>query len=125
MTAGKLVFVTKERRANKTPEPTPWLIFDVRRISESNVITGRQLLREEIEQVRDMAERVIDHVYYLEKELSCSSHSINCSWLASPKKPEKYTLLPNDCFARGGWFYGLFDDAKLIGPAIFESNHVW
>ena len=57
------------------------------------MITGRQLLREEIEQVWDIGRsEVIDHVYYLEKELSCSSQSINCSWLAPRRSREIYAV---------------------------------
>ena len=72
------------------------------------MITGRQLLRGEIEQVWaiDRSE-VIDHVYYFERGtlvLKPEHYDVD-GW--PPGEAEKYTPLLIDCFARGGWFYAL------------------
>jgi GNAT superfamily N-acetyltransferase len=37
---------------------------------------------------------------------------------------EKYTPILRDCFDRGGWFYGAFDDERLIGAVVLESNFI-
>ena len=29
-----------------------------------------------------------------------------------------------ECYDRGGWFYGLFDDDRLIGVAVLESRFI-
>jgi predicted N-acetyltransferase YhbS len=97
----------------------------VERVSEIDVITGRPLLREEIKEVWaiDRSE-VIDHVYYFERGTLVlkPEHSDVDGW--PPGEAEKYTPLLIDCFARGGWFYGLFDEAKLIGVAVLDGRFI-
>jgi predicted N-acetyltransferase YhbS len=41
-----------------------------------------------------------------------------------PGEAEKYTPILLDCFDRGGWFCGAFDDALLIGAVILESRFI-
>ena len=41
-----------------------------------------------------------------------------------PGEAEKYTPILLDCFDRGGWFYGLFDDSRLIGVVILERKFI-
>ena len=89
------------------------------------MITGRQLLREEIEQVWTIdRSEVIDNVYYFEQGTVVlkPEHVDVDGW--PPGEAERHTPLLIDCFARGGWFYGLFDDAKLIGVAILDSRFI-
>jgi predicted N-acetyltransferase YhbS len=87
------------------------------------MISGRQLLREEIEKVWaiDRGE-VIDNLYYFENGtlvLKPEHYDIN-GW--PPGEAEKYTPLLVECFDRGGWFYGVFDADLLIGAAILEAK---
>ncbi len=89
------------------------------------MITGRQLLREEIDQVWTIdRSEVIDHIYYLDRGvlvLKPEHYDID-GW--PPGEAQIYTPLLVDCFDRGGWFYGLFDDTKLVGVAILESRWI-
>ena len=82
-------------------------------------------MRPEVEQVWtiDRAE-VIDNIYYFENGtlLLRPEHYAMQGW--PPGEAEKYTPLLIDCFDRGGWFYGVFDDAKLIGVAILEGRFI-
>lgn len=88
-------------------------------------MTARELLREEIEQVWNIdRSEVIDNIYYLESGALVlrPEHYDLLGW--PPGEAEKYTPILLDCFDRGGWFYGVFDDAKLIGTAILESKFI-
>jgi predicted N-acetyltransferase YhbS len=89
------------------------------------MITSRLLLREEIEKVWaiDRSE-VIDNVYYLKNGrlvLKTEHHNVK-GW--PPGEAEKYTPTLFDCYDRGGWFYGLFDETTLIGIAILDSKPI-
>ena len=89
------------------------------------MVNGRKLARSEIEQVWaiDRSE-VIDHVYYQESGalvLRPARYDMK-GW--PPGEAETYTPLLLDCFERGGWFYGLFDKAVLIGVAILDSKFI-
>ena len=89
------------------------------------MISGKQLRREEIEQVWTIdRSEVIHHVYYCESGtlvLKPEYYEVD-GW--PPGKAETHTPLLIDCFAGGGWFYGLFDDAKLIGAAILDGRFI-
>jgi predicted N-acetyltransferase YhbS len=83
------------------------------------------LLREEIEQVWTIdRSEVIENIYYFENgELVLKPEYYHVrGW--PPGEAEKYTAILVDCFDRGGWFYGVFDEAKLIGAAILESKFI-
>jgi predicted N-acetyltransferase YhbS/catechol 2,3-dioxygenase-like lactoylglutathione lyase family enzyme len=41
-----------------------------------------------------------------------------------PGMPERETPILEDCFDRGGWFRGAFDDGRLIGVAVLESRFI-
>ena len=41
-----------------------------------------------------------------------------------PGEAEKYTSILEACYDHGGWFYGLFDNQKLIGVAVLESQFI-
>ena len=87
--------------------------------------TGRKLLREEIEQVWNIdRSEVIDNIYRFEKgTLVLSPHHFDVpGW--PPGEAEKYTPILLDCFDRGGWFHGVFDDAELIGAVVLESKRI-
>ena len=89
------------------------------------MLTGRELQRNEIEHVWqiDRAE-VIENVYYVE----------NGQLVLKPERWDMtgwpvgeaaiYTPLLIDCFDRGGWFYGLLEDDRLIGVVVLESKFI-
>ena len=89
------------------------------------MITGRELLREEIQQVWNIdRSEVIDNVYHLEN----GALVLRPQHLDVPGWPtgeaEKYTPILLDCFDRGGWFHGLFNSAKLVGAAVVDSKRI-
>lgn len=88
-------------------------------------MTGRELLRQEIEQVWKIdRSEVIDNVYRLENgalALRAEHHDVR-GW--PPGEAEKYTPILLDCFDRDGWFYGLFDHGDLIGAVVLESKRI-
>jgi len=89
------------------------------------LITGRKLLREEIKQVWNIdRSEVIENIYHLENgTLVLSPQHFDVSgW--PPGEAEKYTPILLDCFDRGGWFHGVFDDAELIGAVVLESKRI-
>jgi len=87
------------------------------------VITGRELLWEEIEQVWNIdRSEVIDNIYHCEHGTLVlrPEHYDIPGW--PPGEAEKYTPILLDCFDQGGWFYGAFDHAELIGIVVLESK---
>lgn len=89
------------------------------------MIRGRELIRGEIVLVWTInRSEVIDKLYYYEKgELVLKpEHYDMRDW--PPNEAEHYTPILLDCFDRGGWFYGLFDEDELIGVAVLESKFI-
>ena len=89
------------------------------------MIITRELLREEIEQIwRIDRSEVIENIYYFENGVLVlkPEHFKAYGW--PPGEAEKYTPIFYDCFDRGGWFYGAFDEGKLVGTAILESKFI-
>ena len=89
------------------------------------MITGRDLLREEIERVWNIdRSEVIDNVYHLENgALVLKPQHIDVrGW--PPGEAEKYTPILLDCFDRGGWFHGLFDQAELFGVVVVDNKRI-
>src|SRR5271170_1050532 len=85
----------------------------------SSVISGRKLLREEIEQVWNIdRSEVIDNLYRFENgTLMLSPQHIDVpGW--PPGEAEKYTPILLDCFDRSGWFEG----AELVGVVVLDSK---
>jgi predicted N-acetyltransferase YhbS len=90
-----------------------------------NTITGRELLREEVKRVWDIdRSEVIENIYYLENgKLVLKPETYHMTgW--PPGEAELYTTILLDCFDRGGWFYGLFDEVKLVGVTILENKFI-
>ncbi|HYL59194.1 MAG TPA: GNAT family N-acetyltransferase [Candidatus Acidoferrales bacterium] len=86
---------------------------------------GRELRREEVERVWKIdRSEVIEDFYHLENgELVLKPHHVDVpGW--PPGEAEKYTPILLDCFDRGGWFYGVFDDAEPIGVVVLESKRI-
>jgi predicted N-acetyltransferase YhbS len=89
------------------------------------VIVGRELRRQEIEKVWSIdRSEVIDNIYTVaDGELALKPDYFNVrGW--PPGEAEIYTPILVDCYDRGGWLYGLFDDAILIGVTILESKFI-
>ena len=89
------------------------------------MITHRKLLRGEIEQVWNIdRSEVIDNIYRFENGtlvLRPQHHDVPGLPLG---EAEKYMPILLDCFDRGGWFYGAFDNAELIGIVVLESKFI-
>jgi predicted N-acetyltransferase YhbS len=93
-------------------------------MSEKPVIRdGRELLREEINAIWTIDRReVIEAVYTLQDgalALKPATYDMQ-GW--PPGEAEASTCLLEDCYDHGGWFYGLFDDNRLVGVAVLESR---
>jgi predicted N-acetyltransferase YhbS len=89
------------------------------------MISERELHCLEIAQVWNIDRREwIDKIYRLENgTLVLHPHHFDVpGWPAG--ESEKYTPILLDCFDRGGWFYGAFDDAALIGVVVLESKSI-
>jgi GNAT superfamily N-acetyltransferase len=71
----------------------------------------------------DRAE-VIDNVYHFRdgKLVLEPEHYDMQGW--PPGEPEHYHPFLEDCFERGGHFWGAFDGDKLIGVAVLESKFI-
>ena len=89
------------------------------------MITGRTLRREEIELVwRIDRSEVIENLYFFENSTLVLKPAYFDMKGWPPGESEHYTPILLDCFDRGGWVYGLFDDKKLMGIAILESKFI-
>lgn len=89
------------------------------------MIVGRNLRREEIEQVWSIdRSEVIDNIYSVENGvLVLRPHHVEVpGW--PPGEAEKYTPILLECFDRGGWFHGAFEDAKLVGAVVLDSKRI-
>ncbi len=90
---------------------------------EATIPSGRPLLRVEIPRVWSIdRSEVIERVYYLEngKLMLRPEHHDVRGW--PPGEAEKYTPILRECFDRGGWFYGAFEDAQLAGVAVLDNK---
>lgn len=89
------------------------------------MISSRKLLREEIEQVWNIdRSEMIENIYRFENgTLVLRPHNFDVpGW--PPGEAEKYTPILLDCFDRGGWFHGAFEDAELVGVVILDSKRI-
>ena len=87
--------------------------------------TGRELRRDEVEHVSEIdRSEMVENIYRLENgALVLKPHHFDIpGW--PPGEAERYTPILLDCFDRGGWFYGAFDGAELIGVAVVESKRI-
>ena len=85
----------------------------------------RSLARDEIPQVWTIdRSEVIHNIYVLDADrllLQPAYFDVKGWPLDEPEKNTPYLL---DCFDRGGWCYGAFDEEKLVGVAILESTFI-
>ena len=89
------------------------------------MISGRKLSRTEIKEIWTIdRSEVIDAMYYLDNGdlVLRPVHYDVRGW--PPGEAEKYTPSLEACYDQGGWFYGLFDDRRLIGAAVLESRFI-
>ena len=87
------------------------------------MIVERALLRDEIALVWTIdRSEVVESVYRLENGnlVLHPEHYDVRGW--PPGEAEKYTPILLECFDRGGWFYGVFDDARLIGVVVLDNE---
>lgn len=89
------------------------------------MVITRELRRDEIEQIWKIDRReVIENVYHLEEGALVlrPEHYDMQGWPRG--EAELCTPILHECFDRGGWFCGLFDENKIIGAAILDSKFI-
>lgn len=89
------------------------------------MISERILSRDEIKNIWDIdRSEVIEGVYYYEEGALVlrQEHYDMHGW--PPGEDKRYTPILEAAYDLGGWFYGLFDDRRLIGVAILESRFI-
>lgn len=89
------------------------------------MIEGRVLSRDEIKEIWriDRSESIESIYYFVNGTLTLKPEHYDVkSW--PPGEAQKYTPLLEDCYDRGGWFYGLFDNQQPIGVAVLESRFI-
>ncbi len=86
-------------------------------------ITGRALRRDEIGRIWTIDRReVIERVYRFSDSqlmLEPAFEEVD-GWPAG--EAEGFTPILLDCFAKGGWLYGLFDGDTLVGAAVLGGR---
>jgi len=85
----------------------------------------RPLQYEELEDIWNIDRReVVENVYYLSGgQLMLKPDYFDIQgW--PPGDHEKYTPIGQDCFRRGGAFFGAFTSGKIVGAAILESKFI-
>ena len=85
----------------------------------------RDLLRDQIAEVWNIDRReYIENVYRLKDgALVLEPHNFQVpGW--PPGEAEKDTPIFLDCFDRGGWLHGAFDNERLVGVAILDSRFI-
>jgi predicted N-acetyltransferase YhbS len=85
----------------------------------------RNLTRDEIPNIWQIdRSEVIENVYYIRggKLVLETEHYDMTGWPTG--EAEQYTPLLLDCFDRGGYFWGMFEDDNLIGVVILDSKFI-
>jgi GNAT superfamily N-acetyltransferase len=89
------------------------------------VIRGRRLERAELAAIWTIdRSETVEGVYTLHGGVLVleAEHFDAPGW--PPGEAATYGPLLADCHDRGGWFYGLFDDDRLVGVAVLESHFI-
>lgn len=92
-------------------------------VHEAPITSGRTLRREEIRQVWNIdRSEIIERVYYLQngKLVLRPEHHDVAGWPTG--EAEKYTPILLECFDRGGWFHGSFEDGRMTGVVVLDSK---
>jgi len=85
----------------------------------------RELTKDEIERVWEIDRReIIEGIYYFrEGELILEEEYYDMGgW--PPGESELYTPILEECFERGGTFYGTFEGDTLVGAVILETKFI-
>ena len=85
----------------------------------------RLLQRTEVEKIWQIDRReVIDNIYSLEEGVLVlrPQHFDMQGW--PPGEATLYTPILLDCFDRGGWFCGVFDNDQLVAVVVLESKWI-
>ncbi len=89
------------------------------------MIDGRKLARDEITRIWTIDRReVIEAVYTMEGgalALRPTYYDMQ-GWPWGEAEASVHLL--EDCYDHGGWFYGLFDDGRLVGVAVLEARFI-
>jgi predicted N-acetyltransferase YhbS len=91
----------------------------------SATLTERELERREVELIWTIDRREeIEGVYTLEDgQLVLKPVTYHMQgW--PPGEPEKYAPILGECFANGGWFYGIFDQEQLAAVTVLENHFI-
>ncbi len=89
------------------------------------MIKIRKLTKNELPNIWRINRReVIDNVYYYRdgKLILEPEHYDMQGW--PPGEQEHYLPILIDCFERGGFFWGAFEDETLVGVAVLESKFI-
>jgi predicted N-acetyltransferase YhbS len=90
-----------------------------------NTMNIRLLQRDEILLIWQIDRReIVENIYYLEdrKLLLQPDYFDIQGW--PPGEAEHYTPILEDCYDRGGTFWGAFENDTLVGVAILESKFI-
>ncbi len=85
----------------------------------------RLLQRDEIPLIWQIDRReVIENIYYLRegKLVLVPEYYDMQGW--PPGEAEQYTPILLDCYERGGFFWGAFENGKLLGVSILENKWI-
>ena len=89
------------------------------------MIEIRNLTKNELPDIWRIDRReVIDNIYYFRegKFVLEAEHYNMQGW--PPGEPEHYAPFLQDCFERGGFFWGAFKGETLVGVAVLESKFI-
>lgn len=89
------------------------------------MLVERQLHGDEIDQIWSIDRReVIDNLYKIDngKLVLYPEHYDMQDW--PPGEAQIYAPLLVDCYQRGGWFEGIFDEDRLVAVAILDSKFI-
>jgi len=86
----------------------------------------RAMRREEIHLVWQIDRReIIENIYYLRDGRLVLEPDYFDAQGWPPNEAEHYTPILTDCFDRGGFFWGAFDDdGRIIGVSVLESKFI-
>jgi len=89
------------------------------------MIKTRKMTESEIPDIWTIDRReVIENIYYFrdDKLVLEAEHYDMQGW--PPEAPGFHTPILQDCFKRGGFFWGAFEDETLVGVAVLESKFI-
>ncbi len=87
------------------------------------MIEGRALSRDEIAGIwRIDRSELIEAVYCVVDGALVKKPERHDAKGWPPGEAEKYTPILEDCFDRGGWFYGLFENQRPVGVVVLENR---